>query len=492
MSYVLGIDTSTTATKVVVVDPAGTVVGLGVHRYRYETPRPLWSEQDPSLWAEATLGAIGDALADGRVAGPDVKGIGLTGQMHGLVMLDQSGAPLRPAILWNDQRTEAECDEMRQAIGFERMVEITGNDALPGFTASKILWVRNHEPDVFSRLATVLLPKDFVRYTLTDGLAVDRAGGSGTQLFDLSRRTWSAEILETLDLDPAWFPETFEGPDVTGRLTVDAAAATGLEPGIPVVAGGGDQAAAAVGVGAVKPAILSLSLGTSGVVFAPLGEMVIDPQGRLHAFCHAVPDRWHLMGVMLSAAGSVRWFRDTFMPGRTFDAVTAAARSASPGSDGLLFLPYLSGERTPHADPRARGAFVGLTVRHGLEEMARAVLEGVAFGLRDSFELIIRAAPGVDEVRISGGGAVSPLWRQIIADVLGAPLAIAHTSEGAAYGAAILAAVGIGWADSVDEVVDDWITVEQAETPGEQWDASGSYDRYRQLYPALASTFRAM
>ena len=329
MTHVLGIDTSTTATKAIVVDRAGAVVGVGVRGYEYRTPQPLWSEQDPALWSRSAVGAIGDALIQAGVAGGDIRGVGLTGQMHGLVLLDESGTPLRPAILWNDQRSGAECDEMRDAIGTGRLIQTTGNDASPGFTASKILWVRNHEPDVWARVRTMLLPKEFIRYTLTGDLAVDRAGGSGTQPFDLARRTWSAEMLDALDLDSSWFPETQEGSEVTGHISGqgERMATCSDVTGTPVVAGGGDQAAAAIGVGALEPGTLSVSLGTSGVVFAPLARLAIEPDGRLHAFCHAVPDRWHFMGVMLSAGGSLRWFRDTFMPGQPFEAVTAAAGS---------------------------------------------------------------------------------------------------------------------------------------------------------------------
>lgn len=491
MSHVIGIDSSTTATKAIVVDEAGAVVGTGIAEYGFETPHALWSEQDPQLWVDATYAAIPMALADAGIDGSAVAAVGLTGQMHGLVLLDSDGRPLRPAILWNDQRTEAECDEMRAALGRERMIQISGNDALTGFTAPKILWVRNNEPDVFAQATDVLLPKDYVRLALTGMRAMDRAGGSGTQLFDLAARTWSGEMLTALDLDRAWFPDTFEGTSQTGTITPAAAEKTGLSAGTPVVAGGGDQAAAAVGVGAVRPGTLSLSLGTSGVVFAPMAEMAIEPEGRLHAFCAAIPEQWHFMGVMLSAAGSLRWFRDTVMPGVSFDEVTAVAAESPPGCDGLTFLPYLTGERTPHPDPHATGAFVGLTVRHDRSHMARAVLEGVAFGLRDAFELVRAAAPDIDEVRVTGGGARSPVWRQILADVLSAELATVGADEGAAYGAAALAAVGAGWSSDVEALTDRWVEATEAESPGGGWDATGAYERYRALYPALRPTFTA-
>ncbi|MDJ0925916.1 MAG: xylulokinase, partial [Acidimicrobiia bacterium] len=436
MSYVIGIDSSTTATKAQLVAEDGAVVAVASSEYQYETPQPLWSEQEPELWWSATRTAIGGVLQQSGIDGSAVAAIGLTGQMHGLVLLDESGSVLRPSILWNDQRTAAECDEIRDRVGKQRLIRITGNDALTGFTAPKILWVRNNEPAIFSKARTVLLPKDYVRFRLTGDYALDRAGGAGTILFDLAARTWSDEILGDLDLDPALFPPTFEGHDITGVVSPTAAAETGLVAGTPVVAGAGDQGANGVAVGAIDPGVVGLSLGTSGVVFTATAEPAVEPEGRLHAFCHGVSGRWHFMGVMLSAAGSFRWFRDTVAPDTKFDQLAAAAGDVPAGSDGLLFLPYLTGERTPHPDPLARGAFVGLTIRHGRGHMTRAVLEGVSFGLRDSFELI-RAAGGADltEVRASGGGTRSPQWRQILADVLNAEVRTVATAEGAAQGA---------------------------------------------------------
>ncbi len=320
MTYVIGIDSSTTATKAVLVDASGSVVGIGVSEYGYDVPRPLWSEQDPGLWWDGTVAAIRSVLATAGVAGSDVVAVGLTGQMHGLVLLDDAGKVLRPAILWNDQRTGEACDEIRRAVGPERLIAISGNDALPGFTAPKLVWVRDHEPDVWRRIAHVLLPKDYVRLCLTGEYALDKADGAGTLLFDLAARDWSGEILEVLGIDPGWMPRTLEGPEITGSLTADAAAATGLRAGTPVVAGGGDQSANAVGVAAVSPGIVALSLGTSGVVFATTDAPLRDPHGQVHAFCHAVPGRWHLMTVMLSAAGSLRWFRDALAPGVGYGA----------------------------------------------------------------------------------------------------------------------------------------------------------------------------
>ena len=495
MRTFIGIDSSTTATKALLIDETGAVLGVAATEYGYATPQPLWSEQDPELWWDGTVGSIRAVLAQTGVDPADVAGIGLTGQMHGLVLLDEHGEVLRPAILWNDQRTGAQCDEIRRRVGRERFIAVTGNDALTGFTAPKILWVAQNEPEIYARARQVLLPKDYVRYRLTGDYATDRAGGAGTVLFDLAARDWSADIAAALDIPLDWLPPTYEGPAVTGVISAAAAEATGLRAGTPVVGGGGDQAAGAVGVGAVKEGIVSLVLGTSGVVFATVDQPFIEPNGRLHSFCHSVPQRWHLMGVMLSAAGSLRWYRDTVAPVMSFDDLLAPAADVPPGCDGLVFLPYLTGERTPHPDPLARGAFVGLTVRHALPHMSRAVLEGVTFGLRDSFELMQEAGlSSIKQVRVSGGGARSPLWRQILADVLDSELVTVNTTEGAAYGAALLAGVGAGAWPDVDTACDAAITVTGSTLPQTETVATYQrvYDVYRGLYPTLKSTFDAL
>jgi xylulokinase len=492
VDYFIGIDSSTTATKVILIDAQGAVIGVAATEYPFDTPRPLWSEQHPDLWWNGTVNSIRRILADSGVDGAAVKGIGLTGQMHGLVLLDEAGEVLRPAILWNDQRTGSQCDDIRVRLGKERLIQITGNDALTGFTAPKILWVQQNEPEIYARIAHILLPKDFVRFKLTGEFGIDKAGGAGTLLFDLHRRDWSPEVLAALGIDPVWLPPTHEGPAVTGLVSTAAAAATGLKAGTPVVGGGGDQAAQAVGVGAVEPGIVALTLGTSGVVFATTPEPFIEPAGRLHAFCHAVPGRWHLMGVMLSAAGSLRWYRDTLAPGLDFDTLLMPAAAVPPGSEGLLFLPYLTGERTPHPDPLARGAFVGLTVRHTQPHLTRAVLEGVAFGLRDSFELMKEAGLSeIRQVRVSGGGAKSPLWRQILADVLNAELVTVNTSEGAAFGAALLAGVGVGVWPTVDAACAACVTVTGSTPPQAEVVVRYQplYEQYRALYPALKDVY---
>lgn len=491
-SYLLGIDVSTTATKALLIDSAGKVVGVAATEYVSATPHPLWSEQDPALWWFAAVQSIRRLLVATAVDPARIVAVGLTGQMHGLTLLDGEGSVLRPAILWNDQRTAQQCDEIRRELGRDQLVRITGNDALTGFTAPKILWVREHEPELFARAKRFLLPKDYLRLCLTGLQATDCADGSGTLLMDLQGRDWSTTMLDALALPRDFVPQSFEGTAITGAITAGAAEATGLRVGTPVVAGGGDQAAGAVGVGAVEEGIVSLALGTSGVVFATVNRPFYEPQGRLHAFCHCVPGRWHLMGVMLSAAGSLRWYRDMFAPGVGYDELLAPAVQIAPGSDGLLFLPYLTGERTPYPDPLARGAFVGLTVRHSLTHLTRALLEGVAFGLRDSFELMKETGVGdASQMRVSGGGAASPLWRQILADVLGVEMVTVNTTEGAAYGAALLAGVGVGiWAD-VDSACAAVIHVTGSTAPNaanvRQYE--DVYRAYTALYPALRASF---
>jgi xylulokinase len=490
----LGLDVSTTGAKALLVDSDGNVIGSATNPLKLSTPKPLWSEQDPDDWWTGMSKSIRQLLASTGVGGENIAAIGLTGQMHGLVLLDESGEVLRPAILWNDQRTAAQCDTIRERLGKKCLIQITGNDALTGFTAPKILWVQENEPGVYARARQMLLPKDYIRYHLTGDMATDLAGGSGTLLFDLKNRNWSEEMVAALDISPDLLPITYEGPEVTGRVSTAAASATGLAAGTPVVGGSGDQAAQATGVGAVESGIIALTLGTSGVVFATTDEPLIEPQGRLHAFCHAIPGKWHFMGVMLSAAGSLQWYRDTLAPDTSFDDLTAEAQTVQPGSEGLFFLPYLTGERTPHPDPLARGAWSGLTIRHRRGHLTRSILEGVSFGIKDIFTLIQEAGLGeIKQVRISGGGAKSPLWRQILADVLGMELVTVNTTEGAAFGAALLAGVVAGHYPTVEDACQASIKVTGSTTPSSassQYPAY--YERYRALYPALADEFHAI
>ncbi len=495
MAYFLGIDTSTTSSKALIIDERGEVIAVASSPHTLQTPKPLWSEQNPLEWWEAVSASIRSVLEKAGISGDRIAAVGLTGQMHGLVLLNDAGNVLRPAILWNDQRTQSQCDEIHQRVGKEKFIQITGNVALTGFTAPKILWVKENEPDVYAKAKHVLLPKDYVRYKLTGEYAMDKADGAGTVLFDLKKRDWSDEVLAALDIPRAWMPKTFEGTEFTGYINEEAARLTGLKAGIPVAAGGGDQAAGAVGVGAVEPGIVGLTVGTSGVVFATTPSALIEPEGRLHAFCHAVPNMWHFMGVMLSAAGSLQWYRDTLAPNMSFDDLLKEAEAIHEGSEGLQFLPYLSGERTPHPDPLARGAFIGLTLRHSRAHMTRAVLEGVAFGLKDSFTLIQNAGLGkVTQVRASGGGTKGALWRQIMADVLNAELVTVNTTEGGAYGAALLAGVGTGAWNSVAEACNACIKITGSTQPkASSVDAyRKSYAIYQGLYPALKESFRAL
>ncbi len=491
----LGIDLSTTGAKALLMDDAGNVVSSATTDLTLSTPKPLWSEQSPTEWWHATVSSIRRVLAEADAGGADVQAVGLTGQMHGLVLLDEAGEPLRPAILWNDQRTGPQCEAITERLGFERLLALTGNPALAGFTAPKILWVREHEPDIYGKASQILLPKDYIRYRLTGEYATDKAGAAGTLLMDIKTRDWSDDVLKALDISPDLLPRTHEGPAVTGVVAEEAARLTGLQAGTPVVGGGGDQAAQAVGVGAVAPGIVALTLGTSGVVFAPTSEPIIENQGRLHAFCHAVPGQWHLMGAMLSAAGSLRWYRDTLAPGEGYDELLAPAADMPIGAEGLFFLPHLTGERTPHPDPLARAGFVGLTLRHTRAHMTRALLEGVAFGLADVMALVQEAGLGdIRQIRVSGGGARSPLWRQILADVLGRGLVTVNAAEGAAYGAALLAAVGAGRWASVPEACAETIKVVESTEPSAEAKAAYAEIRplYRALYPALKAVFHGV
>jgi xylulokinase len=471
VTVVVGLDVGTTGVKALAVGPSGEIVARAEREYPLSTPRAGWAEQDPEDWwrgAEAALAEVGAREA---------AGIGLSGQMHGLVALDAADSVLRPAILWNDQRTAAECAEIEERVGLSRLIELTGNRALPGFTAPKLLWLRKHEPDAFARIAHVLLPKDYVRLRLTGERAIDATDASGTLLFDVARRRWSAEVLEALELPLDWVPRALESPEVSG-VTAD---------GVPVAAGAGDQAAGALGVGVDRPGPLSVVLGTSGVVFAALTRFATDPAARLHAFCHAVPGSWHAMGVMLSAAGSLRWLRDAAAREKTFDELVGDAERWPAGAEGLLFLPYLAGERTPHADPDARGAFVGLSIRHDLGALARAVLEGVAYGLRDSLELLREVGVKPAVARVSGGGARSELWLRIVASVLGLPLERVAAEEGAAYGAALLGGVAGGVFADVHEAVHACVRVRETIDPEPAWQDvyAADYARFRALYPAL-------
>jgi xylulokinase len=499
----LGVDVSTTGAKALVVSESGEVVASATEEYPLYTPRPLWSEQQPEDWWQGACNAIRVALS---LAGDaEIAAVGLTGQMHGLVLLDRNNRVLRPAILWNDQRTGPQCAEITaRAGGLVRVLDLTGNAVLPGFTAPKIVWVRQNEPEAYDEIAHVLLPKDYIRFRLTGEYATEVSDASGTSLFDVANRRWSTTMAGLLQIPMDWLPYCAESDVVTGHITEAAAELTGLRTGTPVVGGGGDQAAGAVGSGIVRPGIISVTTGTSGVVFAYSDAYAAEPEGRLHVFCHAVPGAWHAMGVMLSAGGAFRWFRDAVGQAEVavaaalgvdpYELLTKEAETVAPGAEGLLFLPYLTGERTPYPDPNARGAFVGLTLRHGRAHMARAVLEGVSFGLRDSLELIRSLGVPIEQVRASGGGARSEIWRQIQADIFGTELVTVNSTEGAAFGAALLASVGAGLFESVREAVDATMEVASRTAPvaGNVATYESLYRLYRGLYPALKPTFDAL
>jgi xylulokinase len=447
----IGLDVGTSGVKGIALDAGGRVLATAEEQYPLSTPAPGWAEQEPGDWWRAARNVL-DRLPDGHV--------GLSGQMHGLVVLDAAGDVLRPAILWNDQRTAQECAEIEERVGLARLVELTGNRALTGFTAPKLLWLRRHEPETYARIAHVLLPKDYVRYRLTGERAIDAADASGTLLFDVARRRWSEEVCEALELPLDWLPPAFESTEI---------------------AGAGDQAAAALGVGIVRPGPVSVVLGTSGVVFGALPAYAVDPQARLHVFCHAVPATWHAMGVMLSAAGSAAWLRRVLHA--DLDALEAEAARWEPGAEGLLFAPYLAGERTPHPDPNARGAFTGLSLRHDRGALWRAALEGVAYGLRDSLELLRELGATPEVGRVSGGGARSELWLRIVASVLELPLERMESDEGSAFGAALLAGVRAGVFADADEAVARCVRARDVVEP--VWDYRDGYTCFRELYPTL-------
>ena len=504
MAFLIGIDIGTTGAKTLLIDSEGRLVGSATVEYPMYTPRPLWAEQEPEDWWQATIASIHQVLRSTGVNKAELAGIGLTGQMHGMVLLDAQGQVLRPCIMWNDQRTANECRWIMERVGRERFLELTMNPALPGFTAPKIVWTRDHEPEVYTQVAKVLLPKDYVRYRMTGEYATEVSDASGTVLLNVRERRWSEEVLSQLDIPLEWMPACVESPEITGRVTAEVAEATGLPEGLPVVGGGGDQAASGVGTGIVAPGLVSVTMGTSGVVFAYTDEPSRDPEGRLHTFCHAVPGKWHFMGVTLAAGGSLRWLRDTL--GATeidvaaltgvdpYEIMTAEADLVPPGSEGLIYLPYLSGERTPYPDPNARGAFFGLTVRHTKRHMVRAVLEGVAYSLRDSIELFRSLNVPITQVRATGGGARSRVWRQILADVFGTELVTVNVTDSSAYGAALLAGVGARVYASVPEACAQTVkivdTVQPVSANLRTYDTY--YPIYRSLYPTLKPAFDAV
>ncbi|MEL6150090.1 MAG: xylulokinase [Chloroflexota bacterium] len=485
----IGIDVSTTASKAVAIDAAGAVLATSSHEHPFFTPEPMWVEQNPDDWWQTTIQALKGVFQTVNAA--DVKAIGLTGQMLGLVALDEHGTPVRPSILWNDQRSGKQCDEITDTIGAEKLWQLTGSLMIPGMTVPKLLWMREHEPDSYAKVRHVLLPKDYVRYRLSGELVTDVSDGSGTGLMDVGARDWSDEMLAALEIPREWLPGVVESPEICATVTDEAAAATGLTAGTPIVGGAGDQPAGAVGMGIVGAGATSLTVGTSGVLFTASDRYSPDPQGRGHSWCHAVPGQWCLMGVMQSAAGSLQWLRTMLEATSSYDDMNAAVADVPIGSLGLLFAPYLTGERHPHPDPLARGAFVGLTLRSEQPQLMRATMEGVAFGLSDLVELARAQGIQPSSARVSGGAANSPVWRQIMADVMGFPLYSVNAGEGGAYGAAILASVGGGAHTDVASACEAMIEAGDRTSPGEAERARYEqlYAIFRKLYPTLKDVY---
>jgi xylulokinase len=483
---ILGIDVGTGGTRAVLIDRAGRLLASFASEHApIQSDHIGWAEQAPEDWWRATREAIAGAMAASELTGAEIEAVGLTGQMHGCVMLDADGMVLRPALIWADQRTQPQCDWLTEKIGFERLIELTCNPALPNFTLTKLLWVREHQPEIFRKIAHVLCPKDYVRYRLTGEFAMDMQEASGTLLLDVADRRWSAEVAEIAGIPMAWLPRLFEGPEICARINAAGAAATGLATGTPVAAGAGDQGAGAVGMGILSPGSVSATIGTSGVVFAATDAPIKDRLGRLHTFCHAAPGRWHVMGVTNGAGLSLRYFRDTFAPASSYEELTALAAEVPAGCDGLMWAPYLFGERTPHLDPQARAAFVGITASHTRGYFIRAVLEGVAFSLKDTFTLFHELGVPVNAIRLGGGGARGPLWRQIQADVYGHPVELLEAEEGGAFGAALLAGTGIGAWASVEAACAATVRVSTTIAPKYAAVMDETYGRYRRIYPAL-------
>ncbi len=484
--YWLGIDVGTGGTRALLVDAKGReVAACTAPHEEMRMPHPMWAEQDPDDWARASIEAIRGALQQADAKGHDVLGIGFSGQMHGLVILDEAGRVIRPSLIWCDQRSSEQVDWINAKIGREKIVEHIANPMLTGFTLPKLLWVRDHEPQSFACVRKVLLPKDYVRYKLTGEFATDPADASGTAMFDVLGRRWSNEMMDAIGLDRSIVPNVHESPQIGARISKQAAEATGLREGTPVVAGAGDQAASAVGNGIVEPGIVSCTIGTSGVVFAHTESAAYDPLGRIHTFCHAVPGKWHVMGVTQGAGLSLRWMRDQLMHGASYDEMMAEAATAPAGSNGLFWLPYLMGERTPHLDPLARGGWIGLTAKHTRADLIRAVIEGVCYSQKDALDLIEQTGARADSVRASGGGARSLFWRQILANVFARPVSILDSQEGSAYGAALLALVGTGQYNSVPEVCGIAIRETESIAPCDTAIYAEGHKRYRALYPAL-------
>jgi len=494
MKTLLGIDIGTSSTKAVLIDPSGKLLGVSQREYQIDSPQPGWAEQHPETWWAAVKESVAAALSQSDAPAQQIAGIGLSGQMHGTVLLDEKKRLLRPAIIWADRRSRRQCQSVLDLLGKARLRELAGNSVSPGFMAASVLWLKENEPETFSRIATVFLPKDYVRLKLTGELATEVTDASSTLLLDVKRRTWSEELLRLVGISAEQLPHLYESHDVVGTVTKSAAEELGLAPGIPVVAGGGDQSMAAIGNGVVEEGIALSTIGTGGQLFTPTRTFKTDPELRIHSFCHAVPGRWHLMGAILAGGLSLKWFRDNLRPGADYRQIDEAAASVVPGSEGLIFLPYLLGERTPHLDPSARGCFVGLTIHHSFGHLARAVMEGVAFAMRDCLDLFLELGVNPGKIVVSGGGAKSALWRQIQADVYEREVLTVNTREEAATGAAILAGVGVGIYPSLPEACARLIKPESSTTPRRENAARYAelHETYRSLYASLRDSFHRL
>jgi xylulokinase len=493
--YWLGLDVGTGGSRALLVDANGRVqYGFTAAHDEMRMLKPLWAEQEPDNWWQAAQQAIGGVLRQAGADGKDIAGIGLTGQMHGLVLLNERNKVIRPALIWCDQRSQKQVDFINGKLGADYVLKATANPVLTGFTLPKLLWVRDNEPANFEAVRTMLLPKDYLRFKLTGEHASDVSDASGTSLFDVVNRRWSGEMMSGLGLDEAILPRAYESHEVTGQLSAEAAAATGLRVGIPVVAGAGDQAASAVGNGIVKAGAISCTIGTSGVVFAYLPQPAYDAAGRVHTFCHAVPNAWHVMGVTQGAGLSLQWFRNRFAPDSEYDNLTADATLSPAGAQGLFWLPYLMGERTPHLDAQARGAWIGLTAKHQKSDLVRAILEGVCYSQKDGLEIVAALGARPEMVRLSGGGGKSPFWHQLFADIFDLPVSTLETQEGSAYGAALLAMVGTKHFGSAAEACEQAVKEVSVKQPGA--DAVRFYQKryavYQWLYPALKSVFQSI
>ncbi len=500
MDYVLGIDVGTGGTRAVLVNRSGAIVSSATCEHvPFASPKIGWAEQDPHDWVQAAGSAIRQIISDAGISASDISAVGLAGQMHGAVLLDENDQVLRPSLIWCDQRTQAQCDWLNQKIGEQKIIELTCNPALTNFTLTKLLWVRDNEPEIWRRFRQVLLPKDYVRFRLTDEHAMDVADASGTLMLDVAHRRWSDEMMSAAGLPMSCLPTLYESPEVCAHISEAGAEHTGLKLGTPVVAGAGDQAGGAVGMGIVRAGAVSATIGTSGVVFAATDTPAMDAKGRVHTFCHAVPGRWHVMGVTQAAGLSFRWLRDLLRrtsgsSDLSYDDLTREAENIPAGSDGVLWAPYLMGERTPHLDPNARGTLTGLAASHGRGHVTRAILEGVAFSLKDTFSLFDEMQVPIRNIRLGGGGARSALWRQIQADVYAHQVEILAAEEGAAYGAALLAGVGAQFWSSVEDACDAVVKVQQRVSPDPKATQvlKKQYDHYRRLYPALKPLFSEM